>query len=66
MLSAVKNFALTLLISLLIFSILAYVVVGMVLTNLSGITGNTETEETAAPDSPVIITTSIRFPSDSL
>lgn len=54
MLSAVKNFALTLLISLLIFSILAYVVVGMVLTNLSGITGNTETEETAAPDSPVI------------
>ena len=54
MLSAVKNFALTLVISLLIFSVLAYVVVGMVLTNLSGITGNTETEETAAPDSPVI------------
>ncbi len=54
MLSAVKNFALTLIISLLVFSILAYVVVGMVLTNLSGITGKTEPEETTVPGGPAI------------
>lgn len=55
MLSAVKNFALTFVISLLVFAICAYSVVGYVLTNLSGITGNTvdTTAETTAPD-PVV------------
>lgn len=55
MLSAVKNFALTFVISLLVFAICAYFVVGYVLTNLSGITGNVtdSTNETTRQD-PVV------------
>lgn len=55
MLSAVKNFALTFVISLLVFAICAYSVVGYVLSNLSGITGNTvdTTAETTTPD-PIV------------
>lgn len=55
MLSAVKNFALTFIISLLVFSLLAYFIVGYVLTNLSSITGGTtDTTETTVSPTPVI------------
>lgn len=55
MLSAVKNFALTFVISLLVFSLLAYFIVGYVLTNLSSITGGTtDSTETTTSPAPVI------------
>lgn len=55
MLSAVKNFAITFVISLLVFAVCAYFVVGYVLTNLSGITGNqTDTTAEITKQDPVV------------
>lgn len=54
MLSAVKNFALTFLISLLVFALCAYYIVGYVLTNLSVISGGSGATETTQPPAPVI------------
>lgn len=55
MLSAVKNFALTFVISLLVFAVCAYFVVGYVLTNLSGITGNqTDTTAETTKQDPIV------------
>ena len=54
MLSAVKNFALTFLISLLVFALCAYHIVGYVLTNLSVISGGSGATETTQPPAPVI------------
>ena len=53
-LSAVKNFALTFIISLLVFSLLAYFIVGYALNNLVGIAGGSDTSETTTVPTPVI------------
>lgn len=54
MLSAAKNFALTFIISLLVFSLLAYFIVGYALNNLMGIAGGSDTSETTTAPAPVI------------
>ena len=55
MLSAVKNFALTFLISLLVFALCAYHIVGYVLTNLSVISGGSGAPETTTDDKGTVI-----------
>ena len=49
MLSATKNFVLTFLIALIIFGLIAYMLVGLILNNILGTSG----EETQAPEGTV-------------
>ncbi len=54
MLSAVRNFALTFIIALLVLSMMAYYAVNMVLTNISGWTGAPETDSGTESVSPPV------------